>query len=123
MCRSRRELSNAYFLANFGFDTADNEPCKVCPLSAYRSVRYLYDWGAQLAGLITIGLDNSATHAALLGVCSTVRPWCVVVDAETAEAMRRVCDELPLQESSGGGGGYMPYIICADEGSDSQVGL
>ena len=24
--RSRRELSNAYFLANFGFDTADNEP-------------------------------------------------------------------------------------------------
>ena len=45
-CRSRQELSNeslflnllfetdsysnAYFLAKFGFDTADNEPCKVC---------------------------------------------------------------------------------------------
>ena len=28
-CRSRRELSNAYFLANFGFDTAENEPFKV----------------------------------------------------------------------------------------------
>ena len=27
--RSRRELSNAYFLAKFGFDTADNEPPKV----------------------------------------------------------------------------------------------
>ena len=40
MCRSRRELSNAYFLAKFGFDTADNGPCKVCPLSAYRSPRY-----------------------------------------------------------------------------------
>ena len=26
MCRSRRELSNAYFLAKFGFDTAENEP-------------------------------------------------------------------------------------------------
>ena len=25
MCRSRRELSNAYFLAKFGFDTAENE--------------------------------------------------------------------------------------------------
>ena len=25
-CRSRRELSNAYFLANFRFDTAENEP-------------------------------------------------------------------------------------------------
>ena len=27
--RSRRELSNAYFLAKFGFDTAENEPSKV----------------------------------------------------------------------------------------------
>ena len=41
MCRSRRELSNAYLLAKFGFDTAENEPCKVCPLSAYRSPRFL----------------------------------------------------------------------------------
>ena len=30
LCRSRRELSNAYLLANFGFDTAENEPSKVC---------------------------------------------------------------------------------------------
>ena len=29
LCRSRRELSNAYFLANFGFDAAENEPCQV----------------------------------------------------------------------------------------------
>ena len=40
LCRSRRELSNAYFLAKFGFDTAENEPLQVCPLSAYRSPRY-----------------------------------------------------------------------------------
>ena len=39
LCRSRRELSDAYFLAKFGFDTIDNEPCKVCPLSAYRYPR------------------------------------------------------------------------------------
>ena len=39
LCRSRRELSNDYSLAKFGFDTAENEPCKVCPLSAYRSPR------------------------------------------------------------------------------------
>ena len=37
MCRSRRELSNEYLLATFGFDTAGKEPCKVCPLSVYRS--------------------------------------------------------------------------------------
>ena len=39
-CRSRRELSNAYLLVKFGFDTAENEPCKVCPLSVYRSPRF-----------------------------------------------------------------------------------
>ena len=31
--------SNEYLLAKFGFDTAENEPCKVCPISAYRSPR------------------------------------------------------------------------------------
>ena len=31
LCRSRRELLNAYLLAKFGFDTAENEPSKVCP--------------------------------------------------------------------------------------------
>ena len=30
LCSSRRELSNAYFLAKFPFDTAENEPSKVC---------------------------------------------------------------------------------------------
>ena len=36
LCRSRRELSNAYFqnfLAKFRFDTAENEASKVCPRS------------------------------------------------------------------------------------------
>ncbi len=28
-------------LPKFGFDTAENEICKVCPLSAYRSLRYV----------------------------------------------------------------------------------
>ena len=32
LCRSRRELSNAYLLAKFSFDTAENEPCQVCPI-------------------------------------------------------------------------------------------
>ena len=40
LCRSRRELSDAYLLAKIGFDTAENEACKVCPLSVYRSPRY-----------------------------------------------------------------------------------
>ena len=32
LCRSRRELSNAYLLGTFGFDTAENEPSKVWPV-------------------------------------------------------------------------------------------
>ena len=35
MCRYRRDLSNAYLLATFGFDTAENEPCKVCPIDEF----------------------------------------------------------------------------------------
>ena len=38
MCRSRRELSNAYLLANFGFDTAENDPPKVCRIPRYFEV-------------------------------------------------------------------------------------
>ena len=34
MCRSRRELSNAYLLAKFGFDTAENEPSNVTKAAA-----------------------------------------------------------------------------------------
>ena len=35
MCRSRRELSNAYFVAKFVLDTAGNEPCQVCPTEPF----------------------------------------------------------------------------------------
>ena len=37
LCRSRRELSNAYLLAKFRFDTAENKPCEVCRIR-YRHV-------------------------------------------------------------------------------------
>ena len=43
LCRSRQELSNEYLLAKIGVDTAENEPCKVCPLSAYRYPRFTID--------------------------------------------------------------------------------
>ena len=33
-------VSQEYVLAKFGFDTAENEPCKVCRLYAYSSLRY-----------------------------------------------------------------------------------
>ena len=58
MCKSRRELSNAYLvftckiwlryslqflkIVRFTAAAAENEPCKVCPLSAYRSPDHYY---------------------------------------------------------------------------------
>ena len=66
MCRSRRELSNEYLLAKFGFDTADNEPCKVCPLSAYRSPRYgLVPLANALKGADSVMLQGAAIQAML----------------------------------------------------------
>ena len=42
-------LSNVYFLAKFGFDTAENEVCKVCPHSAYRSPKWPGSFGCAKA--------------------------------------------------------------------------
>ena len=49
LCRSRRELSNAYFLAKFGFDTAENEPSKVCPIERVRADGFVQLWNAVAA--------------------------------------------------------------------------
>ena len=61
LCRSRRELSNAYLLAKFGFDTFENQPCKVCPLSAYRSLRFY-------PGLVIVLVRAFVANAALFSV-------------------------------------------------------
>ena len=39
--KSRQELSNEYFLAEIGFDTAENEPLEVCQKLANSQVKKL----------------------------------------------------------------------------------
>ena len=64
LCRSRRELSNAYLVAKFGFDTAENEPSKVGPI-----LHISQDEAPPFAGLpaaarpgpATAGLDTFVT--------------------------------------------------------------
>ena len=34
------QMSTKYLLTKIGFDTTENEPCKVCPLSECRSPRF-----------------------------------------------------------------------------------
>ena len=74
-CRSRRELSNEYLLslAKFGFDTAENEPCKVCPFSAYRSPRFRYyrllpSSSVALQQMLQFASDAGWTHLAVVYV-------------------------------------------------------
>ena len=55
MQKTWRELSNAYLLAKFGFDTAENEPCKVCP-----EVRIRGSWGQVGGGKSTGRVDAEA---------------------------------------------------------------
>ena len=40
LCRSRRELSNEYLLANFGFDTAENEPFNFHNFSSLQGLNF-----------------------------------------------------------------------------------
>ena len=59
LCGSRRELSHEYVLAQFGFDTAENDPGKVCPLSAYRSPRLIGTTAGPNIGKDRAPLKNS----------------------------------------------------------------
>ena len=67
LCRSRREVSNVYLLAKFGFDTAENEPRKVCTLSVYRSPRFAF-------GCTAIGVESvPCRYCEFRGMLSNLR--------------------------------------------------
>ena len=57
LCRSRRELSNEYLLAKIGFDTAENELCKVCPLLSLRTAASGEVEKAVAADIAALGVD------------------------------------------------------------------
>ena len=62
LCRSRRELSNAYLLAKIGVDTAENEPSKVCPLSVYRSPRFFEKESLKKTAQATLHRGCTCSH-------------------------------------------------------------
>ena len=45
LCRSWRELSNAYLLVKFGVDTAEKEPCRVRPSERSGEVERAWNYG------------------------------------------------------------------------------
>ena len=62
-------FSNEYLLAKFGFGTAENEPCKVCSLSVYRSPRCRHRYARICAGLLSNLLHTDGT-----------RLWCLLLN-------------------------------------------
>ena len=63
LCRSRRELSNAYLLAKFGFDTAENEPCQVSSKSSSLSA-WIRGRGGEAGGGAAGGGEGEAPGGA-----------------------------------------------------------
>ena len=53
-------LKNEPTLAIRGVDTAENEPCKVCPLSVYRSPRSFWDGRVQARSQRDCFLDDES---------------------------------------------------------------
>ena len=74
LSRSRRELSNAYFLAKCGFATAENEPSKVCrPRCHWPRMRFMdLSRGGDCAGQSS-GSSLLTTAALLACFTSTSR--------------------------------------------------
>ena len=96
--RSRRELSNAYFLAKFGFGTAVNEPFQVCPLSAYRSPRCEEESrGGQTANRTLAELEWKRSRRA-----AGVRPSAAAGAKRRSNGQMQISAELvPIPDASG----------------------
>ena len=58
MCRSRRELSNEYLVAKFGFDKAENELSKVC-----RSKQAIVSYPPPIINLPLVTLDGKVMES------------------------------------------------------------
>ena len=58
LCRSRRELSNEYLVAKFGFDKAENELSKVC-----RSKQAIVSYPPPVINLPLVTLDGKVMES------------------------------------------------------------
>ena len=63
-CRSRQELSNEYLLANFGFDTAENESLKVYLIFKLLSMGFNFQRGTLPHNLLRGGKTYQSSLSA-----------------------------------------------------------
>ena len=90
MCRSRRELSNEFLLAKFGFDTAENEPSKVYRSCSF-STRMPRSWSNRLRTAV-------ASCAAKFGNCWQC--WQMLANVGKCWQMLAICQNLATKKST-----------------------
>ena len=74
-CRSRQELSNEYFVAKFGVDTEENEPCKVCSFGWKIRERFdiePFNWGRAAPRAPSLSLGRRSPTRKLKGSISNL---------------------------------------------------
>ena len=83
LCRSRRELSNAYLLAEFRFDTAETEPSKVYAVLLHGALRYFRAacWLGLLLGCYA-GIRAAASAAGVPSDLRAKHPVDLVADVQ-----------------------------------------
>ena len=97
-------LQNEYVLAKVGFDTAENEPCKVCPLSLCGEQPECMDLSAikvsprQRAAQPAMGRSGSAPLITTLSNVRKRRASCLVVLTPSGTA---ILDRIPVDSENG----------------------
>ena len=111
-CRSRQELSNEYLLAKSGFDTAGNEPLKVCQkLVTSKLVRITVRKKHRLNDANTALLDaveqrsadllREASHFARDGISQTnvMKQQMILVESAMDEAESTLAEILSAEKA------------------------
>ena len=109
MCRSRRELSNEYLLAQFGFDTAESEPSKVWPMLNNSSLFFVRLKGTRGEPASPRGGDSPGCCREVAGVLWAIlyyREWRVSEgsrrQANCAEYVEQRIREMPFESECPG---------------------
>ena len=118
-CRSRQELSNEYLLAKFGFDTAENEPLKVCQKLAKHQNKNWKNIGFVVAGITAAALvlANLPADFGALSVTIGIRlasNWPLVLLAFAMACVGHVHMEAKEIDNSGSCNGKEQHAHCVE---------
>ena len=98
MCRSRRELSNEYLLAKFGFDTAENEPCEVRKFELSEIVNLNFELSKLLFAAQDTILYPRLLHPSHLGLVVRIVVFVTRTHITTRSTVMPVLRDIPVPQ-------------------------